>query len=220
MTGAAVLPLLLGWGTLVGLDLVSFPQGLFSRPIVVAAVAGLLLGDLESGLRVGLVLELFALDVLPIGASRYPDFGPATVAATALAAGRPWAEGLGPAVVLGLVMATIGGHSMGLVRRVNGRAVRQAEASLASGDAATVSRLQWLGLTVDALRSLALTIAGLLLVVGYRLIPAPVELARIIGLVVVGGGIVAALHGVSRRSAGWRWISLGLALGGAAAWLR
>ena len=44
------------------------------------------------------LLELFALDVLPIGAVRYPDYGPATVAAAALAAGAPWELGLGLSV--------------------------------------------------------------------------------------------------------------------------
>lgn len=219
MTGGAVVPALLGWGTLVGLDLVSFPQGLLSRPLVAATGAGLLLGDLEAGLRVGLVLELFALDVLPIGASRYPDFGPGTVAATVLAAGRPWSEGLGPAVLLGLVLAMVGGRSIDVVRRINGRAVRQSEASLLSGDVRTVTRLQWLGLTTDAARSLGLTLLGLLAVVGYRLVPAPAALARTMGLLVVAGGAVAGLHGVSRRSAGWRWIVLGLTLGGGTAWL-
>ncbi|MEK6689592.1 MAG: PTS sugar transporter subunit IIC [Gemmatimonadota bacterium] len=219
MTGAAVLPVLLGWGTLVGLDLVSFPQGLLSRPLVAATVAGALLGDLEAGLRVGLVLELFALDVLPIGASRYPDFGPGTVAATVLAAGRSWSEGLGPAVLLGLVLAMVGGRSIDVVRRINGRALRQSEASLLSGDVRAVTRLQWLGLTTDAARSLGLTLLGLLAVVGYRLVPAPAALARTLGLLVVAGGVVAGLHGVSRRSAGWRWIVLGLGLGGGIAWL-
>jgi len=219
MTGGAVVPALLGWGTLVGLDLVSFPQGLLSRPLVAATVAGALVGDLEAGLRVGLVLELFALDVLPIGASRYPDFGPGTVAATVLAAGRSWSEGLGPAVLLGLVLAMAGGRSIDLVRRINGRAVRQAEASLASGDVRAVTGLQWLGLTTDAARSLGLTLLGLLAVVGYRLVPAPAALARTMGLLVVAGGMVAGLHGVSRRSAGWRWIVVGSALGGGLAWL-
>lgn len=32
--------LLLVWGTIVGLDLVSVPQGLLSRPVVAASVAG------------------------------------------------------------------------------------------------------------------------------------------------------------------------------------
>jgi hypothetical protein len=77
-----VLPLLL-WGTLVGLDLVSVPQAMISRPVVAGTVAGALAGDVEAGLRVGILFELFALDVLPVGAVRYPDYGPATVSAAA-----------------------------------------------------------------------------------------------------------------------------------------
>ena len=73
---------LLAWATLVGLDLASVLQGLFNRPLVAGAVAGAIIGDPEAGLRIGAALELFALDVLPIGASRYPDYGAATVAAS------------------------------------------------------------------------------------------------------------------------------------------
>src|SRR5436190_22026251 len=84
-----VLPLLL-WGTLVGLDLVSVPQAMISRPLVAGTVAGWLAGDVQAGLRIGVLFELFALDVLPVGAVRYPDYGPATIAAVALGIGAPW----------------------------------------------------------------------------------------------------------------------------------
>ena len=40
-----------------------------------------MLGDPGSGLTAGIILELFALEVLPVGAVRYPDYGPASVAA-------------------------------------------------------------------------------------------------------------------------------------------
>ena len=72
---------LLLWGTLVGLDLVSVPQIMIARPLVAGAGAGLILGDLETGLRLGVLFELFQLDILPVGAARYPEYGPATVAA-------------------------------------------------------------------------------------------------------------------------------------------
>ena len=58
--------LLVIWGTLVGLDLVSVPQAMIARPVVAGAVAGWLAGDVEAGLRVGVLFELFALDVLPV----------------------------------------------------------------------------------------------------------------------------------------------------------
>ena len=73
------------------------------------AVAGWLAGDVEAGLRVGVLLELFALDVLPIGAVRYPDYGPATVVGAALAAGAPWELGLGLSAAVALVLAVVGG---------------------------------------------------------------------------------------------------------------
>jgi mannose/fructose/N-acetylgalactosamine-specific phosphotransferase system component IIC len=115
MPDAPILIALIAWGGLVGMDLVSFPQAMFNRPVVAGTVAGLLTGDLEAGLRIGVLLELFALEVLPIGASRYPDFGPATVAAATAAAGGPWREALGPAVLLALVLAKVGGRTMELL---------------------------------------------------------------------------------------------------------
>ena len=110
MIEANLWPLLM-WGTVVGLDLASVLQGLLNRPLVAGVVAGAILGDLEAGLRIGAVLELFALDVLPIGASRYPNYGAATVAAVAFGAGHEWAVALGPSVLLGLLLAQVGSAS-------------------------------------------------------------------------------------------------------------
>src|SRR5918996_2454150 len=111
--------LLVIWGTVVGLDLVSVPQAMLARPVVAGAVAGWLAGDVEAGLRVGVLFELFALDVLPVGAVRSPDYGPATVAATALASDSPWQFALGVSTGLGLVIAIFGGFSLSAVRRAN-----------------------------------------------------------------------------------------------------
>ena len=50
-----VIPLLI-WGTLVGLDLVSVPQAMISRPLVAGAVAGAFAGDMVAAF--GLVLAV------------------------------------------------------------------------------------------------------------------------------------------------------------------
>ena len=219
---ASSLPLL-AWGTVVGVDLVSFPQGMLSRPLVAATVAGAIAGDIGAGLRVGVVLELFALDVLPIGASRYPDFGPGAVAATALVAGVPWFDGLGLAVLLGLVMALVGGRSMILLRRVNGGRVRRAEPALAAGDPGVVRRLQWLGAASDAVRGALLTGLGLALVAPVRQAGLALPgMGRNLTFVAIGGGLVAASAGMLRRAGRGepqRWIGLGLLTGGVIAWL-
>lgn len=61
---------LLLWGTAVALDLVSVPQVMITRPLVAGTVAGVILGDPAAGAAVGAILELFALDLLPVGAAR------------------------------------------------------------------------------------------------------------------------------------------------------
>ncbi|HXF96554.1 MAG TPA: PTS sugar transporter subunit IIC, partial [Gemmatimonadales bacterium] len=98
---------LLAWGTLVGLDLVSVPQMMIARPLVAGAVAGLILGDLPAGLALGVLFELFQYDILPVGAVRYPEYGPATVAAVSAARFADGALGLGLGGLVGLFTALL-----------------------------------------------------------------------------------------------------------------
>ncbi|HRN52954.1 MAG TPA: PTS sugar transporter subunit IIC, partial [Gemmatimonadaceae bacterium] len=58
-------------GAVLGLDVVSFPQAMISRPIVASTLAGAMLGHPERGLVMGVALEFFALESMPFGASRY-----------------------------------------------------------------------------------------------------------------------------------------------------
>ena len=71
-------------GGVLGLDVVSFPQAMISRPIVAATLAGGLLGQAPSGMLIGAALELIALETLPFGASRYPEWGSASVVGGAI----------------------------------------------------------------------------------------------------------------------------------------
>jgi PTS system mannose-specific IIC component len=216
--------LLLLWGTLVGLDLVSVPQAMLSRPFVVAAVAGWLMGDLEAGLRVGVTLELFALDVLPIGAVRYPDYGPAAVAGTALAAGAPWELGLGLSVGLALVLAVLGGWSLRYVRRRNARAIQRRAAALAAGESGAIRRLQYGGLLRDGVRAALLTAAGLAAASALaHWVRLDRETAVGLSLVAVGTGLAAAIGGAVRsagRGPRLRWLAAGVGVGTLLAVLR
>src|SRR3954465_2272234 len=47
----------------------AFLQAMFSRPLVAATSMGLLLGDVDSGLYVGLLLELYHLGAANLGAA-------------------------------------------------------------------------------------------------------------------------------------------------------
>lgn len=216
--------LLVVWGTLVALDLVSVPQAMISRPLVAGAVAGWLVGDMEAGLRVGILLELFALDVLPIGAVRYPDYGPATVVATAFAAGAPWELSLGLSVGLGLVLAVLGGWTLMLVRRWNARSIQRRAAALAAGESGAIRLLQYGGLLRDAARGALLTAGGL---AAAWALTRWVALDRQTGvgltLIAIGSALAAAAGGAVRsagRGARLKWLLMGLAAGTVLAVLR
>ena len=152
---------LLGWGTLVGVDLVSLPQMMIARPLVAGTVAGAILGDLDAGLKLGVIFELLQYDILPVGAVRYPEYGPATVAAVATAHGAAGALGLGLGTVVGLVTGLLGGITIHLMRRINSRVVSAASAALESGDPRVLVRLHVGGLLRDVLRAAVVTAVGL-----------------------------------------------------------
>jgi PTS system mannose-specific IIC component len=212
-----VVILLLLWGTLVGLDLVSVPQAMISRPLVAGTVAGWLAGDVHTGLRLGVLFELFALDVLPVGAVRYPDYGPATVAAVALGTGSIWQLGLGVSVALGLVLALLGGWTLQLVRRSNARAIQRRAAALAAGESSAIRRLQYGGLLRDAARGFLLTVLGVVLAIGIKEHVRLTEQTYLaLTLVAVGSALAAAVNGAFRtsgRSTRFKWLAAGVGAG-------
>ena len=208
---------LLGWGVLVGLDLVSVPQGLLSRPLVAATLAGWIAGDMAAGMRAGAVLELFALDVLPVGASRYPEYGPAAVGAAVLSAGLPQAGGVGIAALLGLLVALPAGWTLEWLRHANARDVHRRTAAISAGSTRAILDLQWAGLARDAMRSLVVTAGALALAMALRdrLGPA-VAFPALLTPVLVGTGAAAAISGAVRTAGGGRrlaWVGIGLACG-------
>lgn len=214
----AALVAILAWGTVVGLDLVSVPQGLLARPLVAASVAGLLTGNGAAGLLAGMVLELYALDVLPVGASRYPDFSVAAVAggvAAAMAPGSVVAVGL--AGLVALPMAAVGGWTLQELRRRNAASVRRRLDRVAVGDGRAIWELQRDGILRDALRSLGLAVIGIALaLVVVRLPWLELRNARVLSWAVLAGGMAGALGGAVRsagQGARRRWLAVGLSAG-------
>jgi mannose/fructose/N-acetylgalactosamine-specific phosphotransferase system component IIC len=211
------LAVLLLWGTVVGLDLVSVGQTMVSRPIVAGTVSGLILGDPVAGATVGVILELFALDVMPVGTVRYPDYGVGTVAAAATAAHAPGALGTGVAVCVGLAAAYLGEHSIRLVRHWNTNDVRRLKEKLDQGDRRTIVHVHLRGLSRDALRSFAVTVIGLMLALGvYRWAPVTLPGTVLVTVVVMGAALGAGAGGIAHavgRGPGLRWFAAGLAIG-------
>jgi len=209
---------LIGWATIAGLDLASVLQALFSRPIVAGPVAGLVIGDPETGLRVGVALELFALDVVPVGAARYPDFGAAAVASVSYAAGTAWTESLGAAVGLGLVFAGVGGMTVPVTRRLNARVVRGNAERLAGGESRAVEQVHLRCLLHDVVRSVGLAVVwtGIALALAAADLRPSGRVGELLTLIGLGGAGWAVAHGAmasARVGRRWRWALLGVLAG-------
>lgn len=146
-------------GALLGLDVVSFPQAMVSRPIVASTLAGALGGSASDGLLAGVFLEMMALETLPVGASRYPEWGTASVVGGALFVSRRGdaTSALLFAMLGAMLTAWAGGWSMYALRRLNGRWAKRALPALEAGKPHAVSGLQMRGLTADLLRGFLLT---------------------------------------------------------------
>jgi mannose/fructose/N-acetylgalactosamine-specific phosphotransferase system component IIC len=212
-------------GVLAGVDLVSVPQAMIARPLVAAFVGGWLMGHPAVGLLVGVLLELFALETLPVGAARYPDWGPPAVATGALVAeraGTTVAAGLWPvllvAVHVAALAAAVGTWSMHLVRHANGAAIRRYADQLERGDPKALIALQAGGFVRDSGRSAALTLLTLLPGgVVIRLLSeswgGPAVVAEAIVLAVALGAGACSAWRLFGRGATARWLFAGVVAG-------
>jgi PTS system mannose-specific IIC component len=152
-------------GGLLGLDVVSFPQAMVSRPIVASTLAGAFIGHSESGLLIGIVLELIALDTLPFGASRYPEWGSAGVVGGALFAaeahGMPGA--LPASILAALLTASISGSSMVVLRRIIATRLERTRDRIEDGSRDALLSLHLLGMTLDLLRGALVTTVAMMI---------------------------------------------------------
>ena len=210
-------------GAILGLDVVSFPQAQISRPIVSATLGGAFMGNAAVGLLCGVLLELFAHETLPFGASRYPEWGSSSPIAGAAAAAGAAVGGLPMsllfAVPFGLLTASVGGWSMVQLRQMNARMARTRLDALARGSARTVAGLQVAGATADLARSGAISvIATLVALPTVRWIavqPAPLAPYAMPMLAALGGAVAAgAAWKMFHSTSGTRWFGIaGLAVG-------
>jgi mannose/fructose/N-acetylgalactosamine-specific phosphotransferase system component IIC len=212
---AEALPIAL-LGALLGLDVVSFPQAMVSRPIVAATLAGAFIGHPSAGLLIGVVLELIALDTLPFGASRYPEWGSAGVVGGALfAAQPPGMPGALPASMLAaLLTASISGWSMVLLRRIIATRLERTRDLIEAGSRDALLGLHLSGMTMDLLRAALVTTLGMVvfsplvhaIVVIWGSDSAPSRaVVVVIAAVVAGGALWKVFHSVR----GVLWLFLG-----------
>ena len=211
----SLIPLALLGGVL-GLDVVSFPQAMISRPLVAATLAGALIGQSAGGLLLGAALELIALETLPFGASRYPEWGSASVVGGAIFASHPShpAGAMTLATLAALATTWIGGWTMVKLRELNAVWARQRRDALEAGARGSVVSLQLQGMTADFLRGAALTALAYALLaplaaacIALWSVDARISRCVIVGLAasVAGGAAWKLFH----STVGARWFFVG-----------
>lgn len=211
-----VLPLAM-LGAVLGLDMVSFPQGMWSRPLVSATLAGAMAGSAAAGLLVGAVLELIALETLPFGAARYAEWGTAGTVGGVVYAAFPapgsLAGALPVAVLCALVTAVASSQSMVLLRRANARVAHGWRGAVDAGAPGAVRAVQLRGLVLDLLRGFVVTATALLLFVplAHQVVAAwegGIVAARAIvtalAAMIAAGAVWTVFHGAAR--AGWLFL--------------
>ena len=122
------------WGGFLALERRAFLQAMLSRPLVAATGMGLLLGELETGLYIGMLLELFHLGSAGLGAALPENETLAAVGTTAASACMASGEGGGGTPALWaaalLLFAGLGVLGRQVDRRLEGVSSQLADRAL------------------------------------------------------------------------------------------
>ena len=158
--------LLGGW---LAADATALAQILISQPIVGGALTGLLWGDLDLGLRIGGLLQLFALARPPLGGRTPEDFASGGVVGVMVAAALVPASPYVTAPLL-TVIGTVGGLATALAgkpllrwsRERNRRLVHWVDEELAAGRPGALDRAHALGVLLSFSVGFAYTVCAAL----------------------------------------------------------
>jgi mannose/fructose/N-acetylgalactosamine-specific phosphotransferase system component IIC len=210
-------------GGFTALDATSVGQFMLSRPFVAATLGGMVAGRPAQGVVAGLVLEALHLAVLPVGAARYPEGGPAGVAA-----GAVFASQLAPVapsatllvmVVGALALEWLGGRTVERLRQFNVRFAGAPPEGLTPG---AVARRHGVPILLDFSRGAVMALLGVGLLYGALLAMDftgfPDAVARVVLRLAVVAGLASALRLFGRGY--YPLFAAGAALAALVAWLR
>ena len=210
---------LVALGSLVGLDGISWPQAMISRPIVAGSLGGFLFGDVTAGFMAGALLEIVSSRHPPYGAARYPETGPAGLVCGAAYAASSSSELLPLLIVTlaGWAIGWIGSYSIHLQRSINTSLMENPGAFADSPR--SLARRHRLAIRLDALRAAVITGALLVPVMLAARLAATFEPpadGRLTGALAAAG--IAGLAGVGARvlggrKRGWSTFAIGAAIG-------
>jgi PTS system mannose-specific IIC component len=172
-------------GGLIGLDRTAVGQFMVSQPLVAGPITGWLLGDITSGLIIGVVLELIWILDMPIGNFVPADATIVTVSACAIAIlGKPGGSTL-PVIGFSLLLTTaivpLTMQADTFIRKRNSKLVEKVQTAVSDNMAHAVARAQLAGIAAFFLKSFVLCLitipAGIAAVLLFGHLPGTVHRA-------------------------------------------
>ena len=214
-------------GLIAGLAAVErkgFLQAMLSRPIALAPLAGLALGDAAGGLAVAAPLELLWLGAVNLGASLpiHEALGTAAIAGGAVLAGQALGTGVTPpvavvSVLLCAPLAVLGRETDRLVEAENERLALRAERELACHHAHAAVRMNLYGLALPfalafVLAPVGAALCGAAVPVLLRRAPAVQAPLTLAWWTFSGLACAAGAKALRARRAGWAFAAAAVAV--------
>lgn len=171
-------------GAFFSADSTAVGQVMISRPIFCGPIIGLVLGDIETGLKIGMIMELIWITVIPMGVSLPPDSAIVTVIATYLAANfQPETGGNGYLVFYLLLIIPVGiiFKKLDIIhRKYNSIFVFRMEQKIDEGDFAYIDKITYLSALFFLLKAfifliIVITAASLIAPRLYGIVPGNVR---------------------------------------------
>lgn len=211
-------------GGLVALDKTEAYQTMLSQPLVIGSIVGFLLKDLHAGIKIGILIQLIYLWVLPMGAAIFPDSTTGGVVGTFgfIALLRFFPERTDSVLLFTLlytvVFSLFAGWTLIRQRELNLKLIQKADLYAKEAEFSKINKLFFWGLLGSFGRGVLLTGLGIL---GIFILVKPIigfssslpdHYLRGIEIPILGFGIGTMFHFFGKRK-NLLWLGLGLSLG-------
>jgi mannose/fructose/N-acetylgalactosamine-specific phosphotransferase system component IIC len=211
-------------GGLAALDKTEAYQTNFSQPLVIGLIVGFLLNDLYTGIKIGILIQLTYLWVLPMGTAIFPDPAIGGIVGTFgfITLLRFFPEKSDSVLFFTLLYTILftlfAGWTLIRQRQLNLKLIRKADLYAEKGEISKIDKLFFWGLTGSFGRGVILTGLGILgifilvkPVIGFSAF-LPDHYLRGIEIPILGFGIGTMFHFFGKIK-NLLWLGLGLSLG-------
>lgn len=124
--------------------------------VIVGMIAGLIMGDMNTGLVIGGTFKLMSLGVAALGGASAPNYGPATIVGTFIAVRT--GTGIDAAIAVGLPVGLLAIQLEVVVRIINNFVAHKMQEQNNAGQWDKMNRTAWLGPLICSMQTILPTL--------------------------------------------------------------